>query len=179
MTSPAAPTITALGPSTVNRKWLYEINTSDDSETPSWTTLAGITNATFNPDAPNWVDNTDQQGQGFQSQNKTGATWSGTVTVERKVTTADPTKYDTAQEYLRKHAIGKFGTANTVEVRVSEWYPDDKEGASTPREEAYRGYAGVSWEPQGGDMNADDTVQITLTGQGKLDLIEHPYPATS
>lgn len=172
------PTIPQLGPSTVNRKWLYEVNTGTDGA-PTWAPIGGVTNSAFKPDDPNWVENSDQGGQGFKSQNKTGATWSGALTLERKVGQSDPLSYDVGQEFLRTHAIGKFGTANTVELRVYEWYPDDPTGAVTPRVEAYHGFAGVSWEPQGGDMYADDTVNVTLNGQGKLDIITHPFPKTA
>jgi len=174
----SGPTIPQLGPSTVNRKWVYQVNTGS-TVAPTWATVGGVTNSAFKPDGPNWVDNTDQGGQGFKSQNKTGADWSGSLTLDRKVGQSDPTSYDPGQEYLRTHAIGKFGTSNTVEIRVFEFYPDDPTGASTPREEAYHGFCGVSWEPQGGDMLADDTVVVTLQGQGKIDLITHPYPADS
>jgi len=173
----SSPTIPTLGPSTVNRKWMYEVNTTP-SGSATYVPIGGVMNSQFQPDTPNWVDNTDQAGQGFQSQNKTGATWSGSLTVDRKVGSSDPTTYDVGQEYLRTHAIGKFGTSNTVEIRVYEWYPEDPTGASTPRVEAYHGKCGVSWVPAGGDMMADDTVAVTLNGQGKLDIIDHPFPAS-
>jgi hypothetical protein len=172
----SAPLFPSLGPSTVNRKWMYEINTNTLAA-PVFTVLGGVLNAQFQPDTPNWVNNTDQEGKGFQSQNKTGATWSGDITVDRKIGKTDPTTYDVAQEYLRTHAIGKFGPLNTVEIRVYEYDPSDPTGVSSPRIEAYHGFCGVSWVPAGGDMLADDEVKITLNGQGQLDIIAHPYAA--
>jgi hypothetical protein len=92
---------------------------------------------------------------------------------------SNPTAYDAAQEFLRLASIGQFGPANTVHVRVYEYDPNDPNGTATPRVEAYSGYASVSWQPQGGDMLAEDTVQISFTGQGALNVITHPYPATA
>lgn len=174
----SAPVQPSLGASTGNRKWFYEVNTGTTGA-PVWTVVGGIRSAQFQPDAPNWVENTDQQGQGFKSENKTGATWSGALTIDRKVRQSDPTQYDVGQEWLRTHAIAKFGTSNTIEVRVCEFDTNDPTGVASPRIEAYHGFCGVAWVPSGGDQLADDEVQVTLNGQGKLDLISHPYPGTA
>lgn len=171
----SAPTIPTLGASTNNRQWIYEFNTGT-SGAPVWTTVGGVTNSQFQPSTGNWVDNTDQSGKGAQSSNKSGYTWSGDLTLERKVTEADPTKYDPGQEHLRLASL-KIGTANTVEMRVCEYDPNDPTGTSSPRVEAYHGFAGVDWVPDGGDMMADNTVKVSLKGQGALDEITHPYPA--
>jgi hypothetical protein len=175
-----SPTIPVLGAATVNRKFIYEVDTANNPAAPNWTVIGGLMNSQFQPDAPNMVGDTDQAGQGFESSTKTGATWSGSITCVRKVASvSNPTAYDTAQEFLRLASIGQFGPANTVHVRVYEYDPNDPNGTATPRVEAYSGYASVSWQPQGGDMLAEDTVQISLTGQGALNVITHPYPATA
>jgi hypothetical protein len=101
------------------------------------------------------------------------------LTLKRAPKATDATTYDVAQEYLRTHSIGVFGNANRVQLRISEYDPNDPNGLSSPRVEAYTGFAVASWEPQGGDMLAEDNVVVTLQGQGKLTLISHPYPVTA
>jgi hypothetical protein len=172
-----SPTIPVLGAATVNRKFIYEVDTANNPAAPNWTVIGGLMNSQFQPDAPNMVGDTDQAGQGFESSTKTGATWSGSITCVRKVASvSNPTAYDAAQEFLRLASIGQFGPANTVHVRVYEYDPNDPNGTATPRVEAYSGYASVSWQPQGGDMLAEDTVQISLTGQGALQHHHPPLP---
>jgi len=176
MTAPTAPTIPVLGASTVNRNWFYEFNTGTP-DVPVWTCAGGVTNTQFQPSTGNWVDNTDQAGKGAQSSNKSGYTWSGDISFERKTKQDEPTAYDDGQEFLRLAAL-KIGPANTVEMRVFEYDPDDPDGTSSPRVEAYHGFAGVDWVPDGGDMMADNTVKASLKGQGALDIISHPYPGS-
>lgn len=172
----AVPTFPTLGAPTLNRQWVYEVNTGTIGS-PVWTMLGGVHDSQFQPDAPNMVSDTDQEGRGFQSSTKTGATWTADVTVIRRVGT-DPKTYDVGQEFVRTHSIGQFGTLNTVQIRVSEFDPNDAAGVATPRVEAYTGNASASWVPQGGDMVAENLVKISLQGQGQLLVITHPYPAT-
>lgn len=173
------PTIPVLGAATLNRKWIYEFNLATVAS-PSWGVLGGLMNSQLNPDTPNWVSDTDQAGQGFESSTKTGATWGSALKIVRKVASAaTPTLYDTVQEFLRLKSIGKFGTSNTVQTRISEYDPNDPTGVATPRVEAYTGFCGVSWPPDGGDMLAEDLVSVALVGQGALLAITHPYPAAA
>jgi hypothetical protein len=167
----AAPTLPVLGASTHQRDLCFEFKISG-----VYTMVGGVTNSQFQPSTANWVTNTDQAGQGGTSQDKTAYTHTGNLTLDRKRATADPTKYDAGQEFLRLAALA-IGPANTVEFRVFEYDFSDPTGANSPRVEAYHGFAGVEWVPAGGDMNADSTVAVTLNGQGKLDEITHPYPA--
>lgn len=172
MTSPSIP---VLGAATLNRKWVFEFNTGTLGS-PVYAVCGGVTDSQLKQDEANWVEDTDQAGQGFKSSTKTGATWSGDITIARKVTGADATLYDPVQEFLRLKAIGKFGPANTVQVRICEYDPNDPNGLVTPRVEAYSGFCGVGWAPAGGNMLAEDNVAITLSGQGRLIPITHPYP---
>lgn len=167
----AAPTLPVLGASTHQRDLCFEFKING-----VYTMVGGVTNSQFQPNTPNWVDNTDQAGQGATSQDKTAYTHTGNLTLDRKRATADPTTYDPGQEFLRTAGLA-IGPANTVEFRAFEYDFSDPSGASSPRVEAYHGFAGVEWVPAGGDMNADSTVAVTLHGQGKLDQITHPYPA--
>lgn len=167
-----APARVPLGASTTQRKWYVDVNTGTHA-VPAWTPVAGITNLDFNPDDANWEDDSDFDSQGFGSDTKSGAKWGATLTLARKSTVADVTEYDAGQEFLRGKAIGKFGVANSVEVRIYEMEPDG------PRAEAYFGQAGVQWAPQGGSETALVTVQCTLNGQGELASIDHPDTAAA
>lgn len=163
-----ATTKVPLGASTVAREWYVDVDSNDGVGSPSWLPLLGITNLVFNPDNATLQDDSDYDSGGFGSQTKTGAAWSATATVARKVTAADATSYDPGQEHLRIKSIGQFGPSNSVTIRIYEMTP------SGPRVEAYTGKAAVSWQPQGGAETALDTVQVTLTGQGQLAAISHP-----
>lgn len=171
MSAPTAPAFPDAGVATVNRKWVYEVDTTPDASA-TWTAIGYISNSKFTPDGANWVDDSDMQSGGYGSQTKTAASASAVLTVQRK--TIDGVTYDDGQEFLRLRAIGKFGPDNSVKIRVCEFTPGD----TTPRVEAYTGGFGVQWEPQGGDNTALDTAQITLQGQGACAPITHPYPAT-
>lgn len=174
----SAPTLITGGKSTTNRKWLLEVNTGT-TEDPTFISVGYIMDFQPTTDNANWEDDSDFGSSGFLSQVKTAASWSATCTVARKVTDDDQTVYDPGQEFLRLHAIGITGPNNTVGVRFYEYDASDPTGANSPRVEAYAGNAGVGWAEQGGDVKALDTVQVTLTGQGKLDIIDHPFPATT
>ncbi len=172
----AVPTIPTLAAPTLNRQYIYEVNTGTTGA-PIWTCVGGVHDSQFQPDTPNMVTDTDQAGRGFLSSTKTGATWQADLTLIRRVG-VDPTTYDVGQEFLRAHAVGKFGPQNTIQVRISEFDPNDADGVATPRIEAYTGSTSVAWVPQGGDMLAENLVKATLMGQGQLLPIAHPYPAT-
>lgn len=163
-----ATTHTPLGASTTARKWYVDVDANDGVGTASWLPVLGATNVVFNPDNAHLEDDSDYDSGGYQSQTKTAAAWSATLTVARKSLTSDTTAYDPGQEHLRTKSIGKFGVSNAVTVRIYEMEPNG------PRVEAYTGKASVSWQPQGGPMTALDTVQVTLTGQGELSSISHP-----
>jgi len=166
------PVITQLAATTVNRKWILEVDTGTGS--PTWTYVEGVTNFQPVTDDANWVDDSDFASGGFQSQTKTSAAWSATCTVRRAAQVDDPSAYGVGQEFLRTHAEGKFGPDNQVSVRFYEY---DPEGGL--RIQAYTGKCGVGWAEQGGEYNALSTVQVTLTGQGQLNTIDHPYPDDS
>lgn len=171
-----SPTVPVLGPSTVNRKWILEVNTGS-SGSPTWTAVGGVMDFAPVTDSANWVDDSDFASGGYQSQAKTSTAWSATCTVRRGTAEGDPTTYDPGQEYLRDHAEGKVGPSNSVSVRFYEYDANDPTGAASPRQQAYTGSCGVEWAEQGGAYNVLSTVQVTLQGQGKLQSITHPFPA--
>jgi len=160
-----ATTKVPLGASTTNRKWYLDIDTSEDG-TPTWIGVFGIQEFKDALEG-SLQDDSDFDGEGWQSQTTTANAWSIETKVKRAVTAALATAYDPGQEVLRL-AAAETGIANRVHVR---WYEMEPGG---PRVESYEGYATVSWSPDGGDMTALSTVTVTLTGQGKRIPVAHP-----
>ncbi len=163
-----ASTKTPLGADTLVRKYYVDVNTGS-AETPTWTAVNGFTEQKL-LQAPTTQDATDFDGEGWANETVTGLGWGIEGKVRRGVTRADVTAYDPGQEVLRL-AAGETGVGNEVEIRVYEMTPGG------PREEAYQGYVGVTWEPDGGNGTATDTVSVKLTGHGKRDSIVHPDAA--
>jgi hypothetical protein len=93
--------------------------------------------------------------------------WSLGFKVKRAPTVAVGTAYDAGQEALRAYSDLE-GVANKADVRFYEVT------ASGPIAEAYRGYCVVGWSPDGGGMEAVDTVTVMLTGIGTRTSIAHP-----
>jgi len=155
------PTGDATLTSTLARKFRIDVN-AGTAGAPVWTQVRAITTMAT-PISPTMQDDSDYDSDGWGSSAKTMLAWSLTATLSRKVgaTSGD---YDPGQERIRQ-AHDQFGPAGLVQVR---WY--DREGGP----EAYTGYAHVGWEPQGGDTSALDTVNVTLTGQGKRTAITNP-----
>lgn len=154
-----------LGASTVVRKWFLDVNTGT-TVAPVWTGVFGITE--FKPNLePTLQDDSDYDSEGDKSQTVTARAWSCEGKVARKVTVADATVYDPGQEVLRL-ASEEIGQLNSVDVRFYEV----TDGG--PEVEAYRGRAAVSWTPDGGAMDALDSVSFNLVGQGRRTPIAHP-----
>ncbi len=161
-----APARVTLGPSTTVRSWWLDVNTGSTA-VPIWTPVGGISN--FKPSRDgNMEDDSDFDAGGFQSETKTAEKWSADVTLARKVTAASTTAYDPGQEFLRLKSYGKFGVANSCELR----YYEMEEGG--PRAEAYQGRASVAYSEEGGGMTALRTASCKLSGQGALVAIAHP-----
>jgi len=133
---------------------------------PTWTAVNGIME--LKPGKETTLqDDSDFDGAGWKSQVATALAWSLELKLKRAPTVASATAYDAGQEALRT-ASDALGTANRKDVR---WY---EVTASGPVKEAYRGYCTVSWNPDGGGMDAADTVSVTLTGQGARSTDTHP-----
>lgn len=172
----AVPTIPAVGQVSLNRWYVLECNTGTVAS-PVWTVPAGVTNVQMSMAVPNMVTDTDQKGAGQASATKTGQAWSYVVTFKRGTIVGAPVSYDPGQEFLRAAGF-VLGLGNNIQIRVSEFDLNDPTGVATPRVEAWLGTAAVGYAPPGGDMVSENTVQVTLTGQGALAPITHPYPAT-
>lgn len=162
------PTRTPLGASTLNRKWYLDVNTGT-TETPSWVGVFGMLD--FKPNLePTLQDDSDFDSEGYKSQNVTALAWALEFKVGRKTIEGSPTAYDPGQEALRL-AGEEMGESNKVHVRWYEMTPDG------PRAEAYEGFAAVSWTPEGGGMDANDSAAVMLTGKGRRNAITHPDDA--
>lgn len=173
----ANPTIPVAGAISLNRWYVLEANTGT-AAAPVWTSPAGMTNVQLQMSTPNMVADTDQKGAGAQSSTKTGYTWSIDVTYKRATIVGAPTQYDPGQEFLRLSGFA-LGASNNQQFRISEYDLNDPNGVITPRVEAYMGTAAIGYVPDGGDMLSENTVKVTLAGQGSLAAITHPYPATA
>lgn len=164
------PARAPLGASTTNRKWWFDV---EDPAAPGIPVgVFGVGEFKFKPSDATQQDDSDFDGEGYKSSTVTALTWGGDGKLHRKTTTSDPTAYDPGQEILRKASRG-MGTGNRVKIRVYEMEPDG------PRVEAYSGYVLVTWSPDGGGMDALDTVSFSLVGQGKCSEIAHPEGVTA
>lgn len=162
-----ATTHTPLGATTTNRKWFIDVNTAWPAGS-AFIPIMGINNLVPNFDQASDQDDSDFDSSGFGSDTKTAAKWGAQFNVMRKVEASDPTSYDPGQEFLRLKSIGKFGVANSVQIRAYEMEP------SGPRVEAYLGLSGCSWQDQGGNYDGLSVVQVSLKGKGALTPIAHP-----
>jgi hypothetical protein len=164
-----ATTKVPLGASTLNRKWYLDVNTGSVA-VPVWVGVFGMLD--FQPVLnPTLQDDSDFDSGGYKSSTVTALDWSATFKVSRKVQASAITQYDPGQEFLRLTSLTQ-GVLNSVQVRFYEMSPGG------PRIEAFSGLAAVSWSPDGGAMDALDTVSVTLTGQGQRTSISHPDTVT-
>lgn len=177
----SAPVIQTSGASTPNRLWTPEVDLNYSATNPNWTPFEFVESCDFNPDDPAMVDATTFGDAGYSGQDKLGAAWSATVTLNRMVVPGSvPPIYGPAQEYVRNRAIGNFGNANLVRVRLYEYDLNDPTGVTTPRVEAYVGLASCAWPGTGGGGQAEARkVAVPLLGKGKLVKISHPYPVAA
>jgi hypothetical protein len=161
---------TALAAATVNRKWYLDVNTNT-YVAPTWTAVNGIMEFKGAKESTT-QDDSDFDGLGWKSSTVSALGWSLEFKIKRAPTVAVGTAYDVGQEALRAYSDLE-GMANVADVRFYEVT------ASGPVAEAYRGYATVSWSPDGGSMDATDTVTVTLTGIGTRTAITHPDGAAA
>ena len=143
------------------RRWACDLNMGTD-EVPDWQRIMGITE--LSPSAePNIEDSSDYEGDGWTCSTKTGQAWELALTINRKINDQALT-YHPTHEALRLAAYSE-GSASRVHIRRY-----DRNGLP----EAYEGYAVVTWAESGGEHTALDQVEVTLTGDGKLELIDNP-----
>ncbi|TFV32296.1 hypothetical protein E4K10_18220 [Streptomyces sp. T1317-0309] len=143
------------------RRYRLELDTSTTG-TPTWAIVPGVQE--FDPAVdPTQQDSTTYEDGGWADNTVTQLAWSIETTLLHRchpVTKA----FNPAQEKLRL-AAETFGVPATVHVR---WY--DRDG----RDEAYEGYALVTWDPDGGATDDLDSVKVTLTGKGAKIAIDNP-----
>ncbi|MFD4788798.1 phage tail tube protein [Streptomyces sp. NPDC058459] len=144
------------------RRWRMELDMSAAKDGSDWQLVPGVTS--FEPSAePNIEDSSDYDSGGWAGNTKTGQAWELGVTVNRRIN--DQVKiYHPTHEALRAASFG-FGSNSLVHLR---YY--DRDGLP----EAYEGNALVEWKPSGGEYTALDQVEMTLTGDGPLLLVQNP-----
>jgi hypothetical protein len=165
----SAPLVPSLNPSGVNRDYICEVKIAG-----VYTPVGGVVNFDPSTDTATNQDDTRYSDGGYMRPNKTAVAWTASLVVSRASTVADPTVYDVAQEYLRSHGEGQLGLNAQVDVR---WY-EYNSSASSPRVVAKQGFALVSYKGPGGAQDGTQQATFTLTGQGQLNTIAHPYPQT-
>ncbi len=161
---------TALAATTLNRKWYLDVNTNTYAS-PTWVGVFGVMEFKGGKETV-LQDDSDFENSGWKSQTATALSWVAELKLKRAPTVASATAYDTGQEALRVYSDLE-GIANKADVRFYEVT------TSGPTAEAYRGYCTVTWNPDGGPMDALDTVSVTLTGIGARTAITHPDGAPS
>jgi hypothetical protein len=165
------PTRVPLGTSTLNRKWLVDVNTGTIGS-PVWVGVFGVTD-----NKPSWdqttQDDSDFDSAGQKSQTITAVGWGLQMKLARKTQVLAPTQYDPGQEFLRTKAV-QLGSNNIVNCRFYEY-----DIAGGPQVEAYQGNVTVSWEEDGGGMDALSSITCNLTGVGARTAITHPAAAAT
>lgn len=160
-----ATTKVPLGAVTYVHKWYIDVNTGAYGA-PTWTGIFGITD--FKPAVdPTTKDDSDFDSVGWGSDVVSSRKWKNELKLVRKAQDAAPTAYDPGQEALRAASL-LLGSGNRVDIR---WYEMTGGG---PKVEAYRGYASVTWTPEGGPVDEIEKVACTLNGSGAMTAITHP-----
>ncbi|MEU5624289.1 phage tail tube protein [Streptomyces tendae] len=144
------------------RRWKIDIDMSSDKDGTDYQNIIGITEFTQTAE-PNIEDSSDYDSGGWAGNTKTGQAWECSLTINRRINDTVKT-YHPTHEKLRAAAYA-YGSASEVRVR---YY--DRDGLP----EAYEGVAIVTWAPSGGEYTALDQVEVTLTGNGPLALIDNP-----
>lgn len=142
------------------REWRVDVNTAT-TETPTWTQVRGCNNVTPGLSSTT-QDSSDYDTDGWGADEKTMLKWNLSLAMLRKKT--DDGAYDAGQEALRVKS-DQFGSDGIAHVR---WYKRDGS------DEAYEGFANVSWEPGGGGTADLESVTVNLTGKGARVDITNP-----
>lgn len=150
--------------STLARKWVLDINTGATVAVPTWTTVKGLAELTPGDPEGTLQDDNVYEDAGYTGQTKTALGWTIEGTVLRRTSPTDVTSYDPGQEKLRALAA----TLGPTGVAYVRWY--DRDGGP----EAYTGFGEVTWSPEGGEMDALESVGFTVVGKGARTTITNP-----
>ncbi|MFE4548278.1 phage tail tube protein [Streptomyces sp. NPDC056785] len=145
------------------RRFRVQLDMSTDQDGSDWQTIIGVTD--FKPPAPdpNIEDSSDYESAGWNGNTKTAQGWELGFTINRREN--DQVKVFAPTHERLRQAAWKFGSQSMAHLR---WY--DRDGLP----EAYEGTGIVKWEASGGEHTALDQVEITITGDGELALIDNP-----
>lgn len=152
--------------STLARKWKLQINTGTVAS-PVWTDVNGVSEFTAGDPQGNLEDDNAYEDGGYTSQTKTALTWELSLTIMRRTIAGSTTTYDVGQEKLR--ALAR--TLGSTGVAYVRWF--DRDGGA----EAYSGFGEVTWEPQGGELTALESINVTIAGKGAPTTIANPLAA--
>ena len=146
------------------RDYAIQVNTSDDTDTPAWVFVRGLSQVT--PSAtPAMQDDGDIDAEGYGSQIATGQAFSVQIEGVRKGTgDEDSFAPDPGQEFLRLKGE-EVGAANIIQVRY--WRTDSDTDAKEFS-------ASVEYTTSGGDKEALQSWSATLHGRGRPTAIEKP-----
>jgi hypothetical protein len=157
-----------LGGATYNRKWYMDVNTGTYAA-PTWTGVFGVVE--FKPKfTPSQENDSDFDHGGAKLSTVSAYEWGVDLKLDRKTKAADATAYDVGQEVLRA-ASNLLGDSNKVDIRYYEVT------SGGPKVQAYRGYVGVVWDDDGGNMEAKSYVSVTLFPKSERTAITHPDAA--
>ena len=117
----------ALGATTLNRKWFFDVDTAGSATTPTWVGIFGVQE--FKAAVSATTGDTSDFSSAWKGEQNTALSWAIEAKVKRGVTAASATAYDPGQEFLRTRA-GLVGVAARVHVRWYEMEPSDR--ASRP-----------------------------------------------
>ena len=161
MTGPVI-TPSVVGKSQRASKFALQVDTASSQSNPTWLTVFGVFN--FQPNVDYTMqDNSDYDSDSWGSDFPTQRKWNAAVSLRDKLYGG---VQDPGQAALQTAADG----LEQVHVR----FFDRKGGA-----EAYEGWAYVQWQPQGGDVTAESTTNVTLNGQGEREKISNPVAVAS
>jgi hypothetical protein len=152
----------ALGSATVNRKYWLDVR---ERASDPWVPFYGVQELKTKGAEATTQDSSDFDGEGYKDQDVTALAWGAEGKCVRKRKGDDSTAYDPGQEIVRL-AAERIG--HRIQVR---FYEMDDDG---PRVEATEGWATVTWNEDGGGMDALATASFTIAGKGRPTSKEHP-----
>jgi hypothetical protein len=132
---------------------------------PDWQILLGVVE--FKPATTPKIENdSDYENEGWTGNTKTAQAWELEAKISHK---ANPTTGEFHPTHVKLRDVSRaFDEDSLVEVQYF-----DRNG----RDDAWQGWALVTWAPEGGDHEQLDRVSVKFTGDGPLAAIENQLNA--
>ncbi|WP_067470018.1 phage tail tube protein [Actinomadura macra] len=149
----------------LTRRYRLQVNLGT-AVAPDFQTVLGMVE--FKPAVePEIKEDTDYETDGWKGQTKTLQGWEVEAKISHKY---DPDTLAYHPTHVKLEAASEaFGAASRVQVRYF-----DRFGKGSGR----RGWALVTWTPEGGDAAELDRVTVKLAGDGPLEAITNPLNET-